>query len=89
LKRFSPRNQSRRGPLLTSLGLATLQDNGALTEFPVSTDASSAYIRMDYHGTHNHPLLNGHSSFVPPVYPEIARLLDEPVEVGRESVGIL
>jgi hypothetical protein len=69
--------------------LAMQQDNGVLAEFPVSTDAASAYIRMYYQGDHDHPLLNGHSSFVPPVYPEVARLLDEPVEVGREWVGIL
>ena len=65
------------------------QGEGVVAEMPVIVDATQDYTRMYYQGVHGHALMNGHSSFVPPVYNEIGIALDEPQEIGPPGIGIL
>jgi hypothetical protein len=73
--------------------LAEQGDGGVLVELPILQglkDPTLSYMRMYYQAVHNHPLLNGHSSFVPPTYPELALFLDSHgPEVRREHIGVL
>ncbi len=59
--------------------LAAHPDGGVLIELPVGPGLRDATVegrRMYYQSWHNHPLVNGYSSFRPPTYVEMLTALD-------------
>jgi hypothetical protein len=72
--------------------LADHPDGGVLAEFPMAIglrDPARTTLRMFYQGRHQHPLVNGYSSFLPPTYVELAHALDHDVLFPAQDVGIM
>ncbi|MDQ3929738.1 MAG: hypothetical protein M3328_11415, partial [Chloroflexota bacterium] len=72
--------------------LAKQRDSGVLVEMPIFVgieDPLRTTVRLYYQGIHRHPLFNGHGSFLPPTYREIAEQLDREVQLTPVDMGIL
>jgi MYXO-CTERM domain-containing protein len=72
--------------------LAARPDRGVVAELPIAVglrDPARTTLRMFYQGAHQHPLINGYSSFIPPTYSEIALALDHEVALTPGDIGIL
>jgi hypothetical protein len=72
--------------------LAARPDGGVVVEFPLAAglqDPSRTGLTMFYQTIHQHPLVNGYSSFLPPGYTDLVRQLDEDVAITPADIGIL